>query len=801
MNQDQLITSLGYPIIQENNLYKINLTELKIFTGLSVLAKILSDQILEQVEGNLGDISFLYKINPNINPELLEMQIYGIQVYAKAGVLDELILHKDEFHTEIRTIFGTFQRPTWAKLIHPEFYGEKPVGEEQNSLVFYFDYTFSKYFILERAENSRFPNKFFLRLIISSIAPTGNQNKYHLVNDIHSRTYLAGSTKLSEFIAEKILQSVQKNLQSYIEEYNPLSSLFEQIQKTSLNKLEQIGFFWDREFSEKIELLSKFEQQLIYKKIFLLLEDDLICSLLKKGKDILLTINQIEIYINTSRREKVLNFSFNNKRQILGLRNYLDRMPELKKISEQDKNLNEIKIFLVHHITSEILAYIQALKNLNSYSIKMLFVKYSGKIPDSYLDSLHTIQDENFFMAGLTRHSTEEGKEYFTLAKYYSDITEYTFLQEKLYEEKLNFFEAMKLICFYFFLLELNEASKQNKKILLIEDGGYLAPYLNELIFQNPPLKEIFAENSIEIHDSIKDLEFKTVLEKYLIGTIEHTRNGYDRLLRVKENYKSLQTISYSIAISKQKIIEESKEVAHSILSAIESILHGQGLVLSTKKIIVLGAKGNIGSFLVKYLLGGRLHEDNKQILQIDLKFAPSDKEGYSYLSDIPDEEFLNSELFIGVIGESILKKEYILKLILEGKKDKLFFASGSTKTVEFSDLSKFLFELAKEQNDKNNQDKLNLEFSKIIDPQSLMIQGTKVEISSKKIKKTIYLLGDLTPINFLYYGVPTETMDKILSMLLSLSIGLVHQYRNNSLPDKDLYAVDEQIDRWGIKL
>jgi hypothetical protein len=81
------------------------------------------------------------------------------------------------------------------------------------------------------------------------------------------------------------------------------------------------------------------------------------------------------------------------------------------------------------------------------------------------------------------------------------------------------------------------------------------------------------------------------------------------------------------------------------------------------------------------------------------------------------------------------------------------------------------------------------------------MIQGTKVEISSKKIKKTIYLLGDLTPINFLYYGVPTETMDKILSMLLSLSIGLVHQYRNNSLPDKDLYAVDEQIDRWGIKL
>ena len=800
MNPTQLITSLGYPIIQENNLYKINLTELKIFTGLSVLAKILSDQILEQVEGNLGDISFLYKINPNINPELLEMQIYGIQVYAKAGVLDELILHKEEFHTEIRTIFGTFQRPSWAKLIHPEFYGETPIGEEQNSLVFYFDHTFSKYFILERAENTRFPNKFFLRLIISSTAPTGNNN-YHIVNDLHSRTYLAGSTKLSEFIAEKILQSVQKNLQSYIEEFNPLSSLFEQIQKTSLNKLEQIGFFWDREFSEKIELLSKFEQQLIYKKIFLLLEDDLICGLLKKGKDIQLTINQIEIYINTSRREKVLNFSFNNKRQILGLKNYLERMPELEEISRQNKNLKDIKIFLVHHITSEILAFLQALKNLNSYSIKMLFVKYSGKIPDSYLDSLHTIQDENFFMAGLTRHSTEEGKEYFTLAKYYSDIAEYSFLQNKLYEEKLNFFEAMKLVCFYFFLLELKEANNQNKKILLIEDGGYLAPYLNKLIFENPPLKQVYTNYSIVINDSIKDLDFKTAMEKFLIGTIEHTRNGYDRLLKVKEDYKSLQTISYSIAISKQKIIEESKEVAHSILSAIESILHGQGLVLSTKKITILGAKGNIGSFLVKYLLGGRLHEENKHILQIDLKFTSSDKEGYAYLKDIPEQEFLNSELFIGVIGESILTKEFILKLILEGKRDKLFFASGSTKTVEFSDLSKFLFELAKDQKNINSQERLNLEFSKIIDPQSLMIQGTKVEINSKKIKKTIYLLGDLTPINFLYYGVPTETMDKILAMLLSLSVGLVHQYINNSLPEKNLYAVDFDIDRWGMKL
>jgi len=58
--------------------------------------------------------------------------------------------------------------------------------------------------------------------------------------------------------------------------------------------------------------------------------------------------------------------------------------------------------------------------------------------------------------------------------------------------------------------------------------------------------------------------------------------------------------------------------------------------------------------------------------------------------------------------------------------------------------------------------------------------------------------LGDLSPINFLYYGVPTEMMDTILAQLLKSSLGMIKQYSEGTLPPPDLYAVDKHIGEWG---
>ena len=47
-------TSLGFPLLQTNKDWEIHLEELRLFTGLSVLAKILADQILDHMETQMG---------------------------------------------------------------------------------------------------------------------------------------------------------------------------------------------------------------------------------------------------------------------------------------------------------------------------------------------------------------------------------------------------------------------------------------------------------------------------------------------------------------------------------------------------------------------------------------------------------------------------------------------------------------------------------------------------------------------------------------------------------------------------
>ena len=98
----------------------------------------------------------------------------------------------------------------------------------------------------------------------------------------------------------------------------------------------------------------------------------------------------------------------------------------------------------------------------------------------------------------------------------------------------------------------------------------------------------------------------------------------------------------------------------------------------------------------------------------------------------------------------------------------------------------------------------MTLQFERIKDPQSNIDQGGIVKFSiqkeSEKIEKIFYLLSDLTPVNFLFYGVPTETMDIIIRQLTTVGLGMVDQFKKNQLPPPGLYAVDKEIDEWGNK-
>ena len=95
------------------------------------------------------------------------------------------------------------------------------------------------------------------------------------------------------------------------------------------------------------------------------------------------------------------------------------------------------------------------------------------------------------------------------------------------------------------------------------------------------------------------------------------------------------------------------------------------------------------------------------------------------------------------------------------------------------------------------------IEGAEIVDPQTGRILGHKYIFAfgspsphgEETKPKEICFLGSLMPINFLYYGVPGEIMDPVLSQLLRCSAGLVKRVCRNDPPGKALYAVDHEID------
>lgn len=169
---------------------------------------------------------------------------------------------------------------------------------------------------------------------------------------------------------------------------------------------------------------------------------------------------------------------------------------------------------------------------------------------------------------------------------------------------------------------------------------------------------------------------------------------------------------------------------------------------------MILGAKGNIGSYLCKYL-ESRLHGTNQDLIQVDIKFSKSERFNCRTIGEIEREEFLSRDLILGVIGCSILRREHFEDLILNGTKSKILIASGSTKTAEYTDLIHWLDELSFSEDKKIGGHPVRLEFDRILDPQSGIDQGGKVSFFVSKdgveIEKTFFLLSDLSPINFLF--------------------------------------------------
>jgi hypothetical protein len=809
---ESLNTSFGMKLILcDDAHYLIKTNEINIFSGISDYIRILTTEIIENCKNSISDILITRSIDKNLLPEMSELQINYISIYIRNNITKIIENSSDDFLKQIILVFNTIQRPKWRTLIFPQLSNT----ETKVSLLFPFKFNKSisqdeYYILLEYDYNGK-----FLRLTVDSLDEPRLYLKripHRIVKNIDRQNFLQNIDKISEQIFIGMQRQCQNEQNEYIENPTRQSELFELLINSGLNRLSIIKYNWDNsKLSNLIIDKNKCITEL-FKKILLLLEDKTIIEVLLAGRIIEMINQNHKIYFDISRNGACLNISIDKQRKVKSPMEYLDRMPALKKTALLNSNsFNNIRILLIHHITTEILGFLKSLDILKTEHITTLFIKYKGVASEEILETIFTLPDDRFKFYSLQKIDTKdsvEGK--FILSRRYSPIDNLKNLELDIRNKNMNFFKSMKLAAGHLFFKEAFKAKQLNQKIILIEDGGYITPEINELCLQNISLKN--ALNKFGIENKFDDIDYfpaqtelntplKLWLADVLYGSIEHTKNGFVSIKDVENKFGKLAYPCCTIAMSILKNSEEARECAISILNSIENIFNGIGKILSTRNVMVLGSSGFIGRNLMRQL-SFRLIKGKLCGIDIAINKQSGDYIEKKFINELSDEIFLDIDLIIGMTGVSVMKKKFISKLLLYGKKQELFFSSGSTKTAEFEDLSNYLEELKKSENPAISDINIALNFYPIKDKQTGLVQGIHVRINflNKNDKilfdyKDLYLLGDLMPINFLYYGVPTEIMDLIFAQLLKVTAGLVKNCRTvQTLPNK-LLAIDFEID------
>jgi len=791
---DRFLTSLGPAAEWNGDCWVLDLTSLTLLHGLSVLSRGLGELVIEQARSDRIEIDVERTINARENPELLgALGVRAVRISVEHSLVPAITAHAEGLQVSLRALFGTLQRQRYRDTLFPSG-GDRPA----QALVFHLPPDGAEAhpwrFMLERLRCASRPPEWYLRITIED--PRGRHLALdsipHVVVDAHDleeRTFIAGSTRIAQTWREGIRREAERGRRTFAEHRKPYVYVFSQLDKAGLPDIEQIALTWDEAFVDRILESDPAALDPVMKRVLLALEDRQIRRVLAARAVVKVVCGDVAVYVDRSQLGRVLNISLGRPRARLDLNAFLDRMPHLTQevARQQPAPLSGIKVFLVHHITSEVLGLIAALRALGCRDLTTLFVAYAAEAPASYLASLLDVPDDEARFLALTHIPDADSVEgHYRLSSQYSRPASFDTIAAALARRRWRYLEAMQIAGLIEFERLLQRAEAAGERCLLIEDGGYLAPLLNQAALDGRTMRDLLHEHDPACADQRR---VSDVLQATLVGSVEHTRNGHNRLAAVSEACGGLCRPAFSIAVSRLKREDEAGEVAVSVLNAIENVLHATGLVLSRRHCLVIGSHGAIGSRLV-HGLQTRLREAN-QVVGIDLA-GPC-----TVYQRLPPAQRRRVDLVIGAAGCSVLQPEDIVEWLVDGHSRELILASASTKTEEFSGVAAWLGALLRDASPQVAGHPIRLQLEPLMDPVGGRVFGQRCRIvlplASGDRVRDILLLADLTPVNFMFYGVATEIIDEVLTMLLRCSLGLVRRSAVESIVPA-LLAVDHQI-------
>lgn len=262
---------------------------------------------------------------------------------------------------------------------------------------------------------------------------------------------------------------------------------------------------------------------------------------------------------------------------------------------------------------------------------------------------------------------------------------------------------------------QLEICKKENKKLLIIEDGGYAVPILHKKFREYIP---------------------------YVVGAVEQTANGIwaDKEL---EGRGELKIPVMNVAESKYKKNVESRLVGQAIVMNIRNLLSKIGTGIN-KKALVVGF-GATGSMVAKELQNAGA---NVSVSDTDLTGLHSAK-GSSYtICENLLEGITDKDLIVGCTGKVWLTQHEMSRL-----KHGVYIVNATSKRLEidYQDLEAL------------RQDRVKMENS----------IGYTYEIGSDR--REIHLLADGFPVNFFENeSIPDEQIQFILALMAASAIELL---------------------------
>lgn len=790
----ELPTSLGPSFRRARGEWTIDLTDLPLFHGLSVLSRALGERIVEHCVTERLDIDVERRIKTSENPELAALGCLGVKLLAERDVVAHVPDDVEGFQHHLRAVFGTLQRERWRTRLFP---GDPAVPSE--ALVFTFPRPegFEYRFVLDRVPAGGRDTRFFLRIAVEN--PHGRRLdlaslRHAIVDDVESREYIAGSTRIAQTVRDMMQREAARGRRSHVERQKEGSFIFAQLGKGGLGHLEVLHLAWTERFGDWLAGAEATRLDGVLKRVLLLLEDQTVRAELRAGTTLQMKSGDVRVYLDLSQQRRVLNLAFDQPRRRATVDAYLERMPMLDAVVKKrraERPLRGLSILLIHHITSEVLGLVAAVRALGGDDLTVLFVHYGAEIPNEYMDAILDLEPEVRTLSLQNLQAPGEIEGHFVVSRQFGAPAGLEALAERLRTTRTRYLEAMQSLAVGLVLQQLGRM-RPDGRMLVIEDGGYVMPLLTRRAAEGATVGELAVEHGLEaVAPERAGQSLRAVLEAHLVGSVEHTRNGFDRLAAAEKAAGGLIRPAYSIATSRLKVEEEAGEVAAGVLAAVEAVYHALGMVLSRRRPLVIGSRGAIGSRLVRALGSGRLGSD--EVLGLDVRAPGRGRREARSWRALPVARRRAIDLVLGVTGSSVLGAAEVEELIVHGSASTIVFASGSTKTVEFRGVADYAERLLGARRPRLGGSRVEIVPDEVVDPQSGRRYGTVLNVRLGARTKRLVFVANMTPVNFLFYGVPTEAMDPVMAQLLRAALGLLRAAKAGRLGCR-LYAVDRDV-------